>query len=348
MTRSPSVLAQLSFSASNKLESLRSQPSRAARLFARAAGRVIAPLAKKLGSHHTVTARLYDHNLAMPAEHFLPGILRTFPQFNRPLSLAVETIALANPRNLSVIDVGANIGDSAASIECRLPNRCFFLCLEPDSDLAELCELNHAGNDRVEVKRCYIGEDEGAPVYLKDDGRANPSTKSGGGNSSDHLVRLDTVADLFTAARGLDLIKTDTEGYDFSVLRSASKLLSKYKPAVYFEWSPHLLEAANERIVSGFDHLAGFGYRHFVFFTSQGEFYCKISDPDDLFLRSLASITVKNPYMEYFDVCASADEAMCNQLTEISIRYGTLESSVLSDGEPQLPAVKVKESLKFR
>jgi FkbM family methyltransferase len=320
MNRSPSIFAQLSFDASNKLQSMHSQPNRAARLFARAAGKLIAPLTRKLGNQHTVTARLYGHELRMPSEHFLPGILRLFPQFNRPLSLTVEAIALSTSRQLSVVDVGANIGDSVASIECHLPNRCRFLCLEPDGDLAELCELNHAGNNRVEVKRCYVGEDEGAPVCLKDDGRANPSTRLVDNNTKDRLVRLDTVADLFTQAGGLDLVKIDTEGYDFSVLRSAPNLLSRYKPTVYFEWFPQLLAALNERILGSFEYLAGFGYRHFVFFTSQGDFYCKISEPDSLFLQSLASITLKNPNMEYFDVCASADEAMTNRLTEISVR----------------------------
>ena len=103
-----------------------------------------------------------------------------FPQYNRPLGLAVEAIALAGPSAsaLAVIDVGANVGETIAIIEDRFPGLSSYLCVEADPDIARLCALNHRGNDRVQVEQCYIGEDEGAVVQLQDDGRANSSLKN--------------------------------------------------------------------------------------------------------------------------------------------------------------------------
>lgn len=327
MNRSYSVSAQLTFDAVNKLQILTLDTNVAVRGFARLALSLAQPVARWLGVGHVVKSTSYGRLLTMPAEHFLPVTLLGYPQFNRPLGLTVEAIMLSQPEKseLAVVDVGANIGETVAVIEQRCPNKCRYLCIEPDDDLAELCEVNHRNSGRVRVERCCIGEGEGRAVRLEDDGRANPSVhltlgQSLGASSDVRLMRLDTVVAPFAKAQGiLSLIKVDTEGYDFSVLRSASGILAEYKPAIYFEWFPRLLAPLEEEVWSGFDFLRGLGYRHFVFFTSQGDFYCEISDPDHLFIRSLAKVTEKNRSMEYFDVCASTQKPVCDMLTELSI-----------------------------
>jgi FkbM family methyltransferase len=328
MSRSPSRLAQYTFDATHKLLYISFHSTFLVRLLARIANKLMAPIARGFGTNRIVSAHLYGRLLAVPAEHPLAGILVQFPQYNRPLGMAVEAIALADPSTsaLAIIDVGANVGETIAIIEDRCPGLSSYLCVEADPDIAQLCALNHTGNDRVRVEQCYIGENEGAVVWLQDDGRANPSIKlaadNPGENTSGHsrLVRLDTVAGPFAEAKGLlSLIKIDTEGYDFSVLRSAPHLLNKYKPAIYFEWYPQLLIDIGEEVWGGFDYLATFGYRYFVFFTGRGDYYCKSTDPDRLFLRSLSGKALNDESVGYFDVFASTQEAVCNQLVEASI-----------------------------
>lgn len=339
MSRSPSNLAQYAFDAANKLLYMSVHSSPPVRLLARVANRIVRPLSRSLGSRHVVSAHLYGRFLTVPAEHPLAAILIEFPQYNRPLGLAVEALALSRTDNsaLVIIDVGANVGETIAVIEDRNPGLPSYLCIDADQDILQLCALNHTGNSRVQVKHCYIGEDEGAAVSLQDDGRSNPSIKSAADDQSEgnagyrRLVRLDTVAGPFAEAQGrISLIKIDTEGYDFSVLRSAPRLLDKYKPAVYFEWFPKLISDLGEEVWSGFEYLATFGYRHFVFFTGRGDYYCKVSEPDRLFLRSLSSVALGDDSVGYFDVFASTQEVVCNQLVEASIAMldgpGTVKS----------------------
>lgn len=279
------------------------------------------------GANHTVDARLYGRSLRMPAEHPLPAILRTFPQYNRPLALAVNVIASSLPDRsipLAVIDVGANIGETAAVIDQLTPG-VSYLCIEADQDIARICKFNHRDNPRVQTEQCFIGEHEGSFVHLEDDGRANPSTKLADQSSSHadsnhgRLVRLDTVASPFAEAHGgLDLIKVDTEGYDFSVLRSGASLLNRYHPSLYFEWYPDLLSGIEEHVWDGFDYLERLGYHYFVFFTSQGDYHGYLPKPDHFILRSLARATTNNKNLPYFDVFASTNEAVCKELVERS------------------------------
>jgi FkbM family methyltransferase len=248
-------------------------------------------------------------------------------RYNRGLGLAAASIAsgLGQRAHLTMIDVGANVGETVAVVESYSPDRFSFLCIEPDPEIAALCRLNHENCPRVHVERCFVGEREGMTVRLEDDGRANPSTvlidcHRTDSDSEGKLLRLDTIAADFAAQNGgIDLIKIDTEGYDFSVLRSAEKLLKSYHPALYFEWYPALLSPLGESILDGFSYLANVGYRHFVFFASAGNYYCRISDPDELLLRSLASVASSDPAILYFDVFASTDPKVCDALTERSI-----------------------------
>jgi FkbM family methyltransferase len=329
MKRSPSSLAQLSYDNVNRLAALSTHPKFVVQVFARAVNKALRPLSLRLGANHTIDTQVYGRSLRMPTEHPLPFILRQCPQYNRPLALTVRALAetsSANSSDLAVIDVGANIGETIAVVEQLNPGTCSYLCIEADQDIAEICKFNHHGNPRVQTEQSFIGEEEGSLVRLEDDGRANPSTKlvneadAEEASRYNRLVRLDTIARPFAEAHGgLSLIKVDTEGYDFSILRSGAELLSEYKPALYFEWYPALLAELKEEAWDGFDYLEKFGYDHFVFFSSQGDYYCKLSKPDHFLLHSLACAANQNKSLVYFDVFASTDEAVCNKLVELCI-----------------------------
>jgi len=325
MQRTPSRFAQLIFNAVSKLRLLTKHSNLVVREIGRLFHKIAAAFLAAAGKNHTVDGYLYGRSMRMPAEHPLSATLHHIPQYNRPLAMAIKAIASSSSGdpNLTVVDVGANIGETVAVIEQLVPD-VSFLCIEADEDIARICRFNHRGNPRVQIEQCYIGENAGSLVMLQDDGRANPTTKlidqANFDESSNYgrLVRLDTVAGPFAAAHhGLSLIKVDTEGYDFSVLRSGATLIERYRPAIYFEWFPDLLTDLQEQVWSGFDYLEGLGYLHFVFFSSQGDYYCHLSRPDHFVLKSLASTASQNKSLLYFDVFASTEAAVCQRLVEL-------------------------------
>lgn len=346
MQRSQSRLAQFTFDVRGRVLRLATSSSAPVSLGARAANKLVfALLLKRAGAGRLVSAEIYGRTMTIPAEHPLPAILTFTPQYNRGLGLAAKVVAAASAPGspLAMIDVGANIGETAAIVESHAPGRYRCLCVEPDADLAELCRLNHRANPRVQVTRSFVGEREGAKVRLQDDGRANPATvlAEGPGEGSEaegKLLRLDTIAGEFAEQHGgIDLIKVDTEGYDFSVLRSADNLLKSYHPALFFEWFPAFLSGLGESVCGGFAYLAELKYRHFVFFASCGNYYCRASDPDELFLRSLSAVALADPSIQYFDVFASTDAGVCDALVEESIR-------ALGTGEPGKQPVAMRRA----
>jgi FkbM family methyltransferase len=327
MKRTPSLAAQFAFDTTNRLQVLATRPNFAVRFFAKITNKLTRPLADRLTAHRLVEANLYGQRLRMPSEHHIGLILRQYPQYNRPLALAVRALADSGSQlPLAVVDVGANIGETIAVIEERNPDCCTYLCIEADEEIAELCRFNHHGNPRVQTVQCFIGENEGAIVRLEDDGKANPSTKLGAGptaagaTANNRLTRLDTVVIPFAEAQGtLSLLKIDVEGYDFSVLRSGPQLLDRFRPALYFEWYPELLRGLNEDPFAGFDFLVGHGYKHFVFFTSIGDYYIKLNRPERSLLSSLERAATPERGFVYFDVFASTSESLCNRLVDLTL-----------------------------
>src|SRR5262249_48765977 len=160
-----------------------------------------------------------------------PAILADCPRFGEPLALLVRAVA-RNPVRL--IDVGANVGDTVALVEAAAPGRCAFLCIEPHPAFAALCRANTASHPRVRGEECFVGDGEGAPVGLHahEPGKAASRllaeadagpTEAGG---PARIRSLDAVAREFVDTwGGVDVLKIDTDGFDFKVLRSATGLL---------------------------------------------------------------------------------------------------------------------------
>jgi len=292
-----------------------SKRSRTVRVLGRLGYQILIPAWNHVRRGRWIHGTVYGRELMMPAEHTIVSTVTIYPHYNRALAVAAAVLHKEG-QLLSIIDVGANIGETVAAIEELNPGRNVYLCVEPDAHLAEFCRRNHSSSERVFVKQVFAGERDDLGVVLEDDGRANPSTKFSDIKGSQKLHRLDGVAANFIEHHGVDLMKTDTEGYDFNILRSAESILKQHAPAVYFEWYPALLQKLSERIESIFEFLNHYGYRHWIFFTARGELHCEISDLTTREVEVLAKVALDRSDVLYFDVFGSTSETVTRSLTD--------------------------------
>jgi len=210
------------------------------------------------------------------------------------------TAALGDP-TLTVVDVGANVGDSVVLLESYLPGRCRFVCIEPNSEWIPYLTANTAGLP-VEIIRSFVGEGQRLAVRPAAPGTAGSKITESGDTS----VPLDEICD----GREVDLIKVDTDGFDFPTLRSGSRTLRSRSPALFFEWDPVLWNAQGEEPERIFDWLAEFGYRDFCFFTDGGFFYCRTTFKQAETVRSLVAAADSRRGIDglYWDVFAASSE----------------------------------------
>jgi hypothetical protein len=131
---------------------------------------------------------------------------------------------------------------------------------------------------------------------------------------------LDEIADLLGGVPA-DLIKIDTDGFDYKILRSGVGTLKNQRPLLFFEWDPLLWEAQGDHPLDVFTFLAQLGYSAFVFFTDTGFFQTLISGPDTPALELLSSAAAARRGIDnlYFDVLAGPPE-ICRRAAELNIQ----------------------------
>ncbi|WP_041731085.1 FkbM family methyltransferase [Conexibacter woesei] len=131
-----------------------------------------------------------------------------------------------------VVDVGANVGQSAAVFAAAFPHA-EILCFEPVSSVFEELQQRFAVSRRVHCVRCALGAESGSGSIVLSGSTlhslaASPTAESAGGTEPVEVRTLDEVC----RERGIehvDLLKIDTEGFDLEVLRGAEELLAQQR-----------------------------------------------------------------------------------------------------------------------
>jgi FkbM family methyltransferase len=149
--------------------------------------------------------------------------------------------ALLPQSDPSICEVGSNIGASLLQILAAKPEA-RVIALEPGDLFRAYLERNLelAGRAGVEIIPLLAGADD-KPAHLHHD--MSSGTPREGGHlpycQPASMTKLDT---LLGPRPGIDLLKVDTDGFDFEVLRGAEAILRRDRPILHFEFAPMLMQ----------------------------------------------------------------------------------------------------------
>jgi FkbM family methyltransferase len=174
-----------------------------------------------------------------------------------------------------VVDIGANVGDSLASM-INANSRINFICIEPDDIYFDFLKRNtdlmisHFDSCSISLSKALIGDgvDRVALERGWGTGRSVP-----GGNLP--TVTLDSIICHHDVCN-LRLIKSDVDGFDWKVLRSGEKCLQS-GPMLFFECQFDNMDQFSEYL-SVFTWLFDVGYTGFFFFDNFGDFVLDVRD----------------------------------------------------------------------
>lgn len=179
-----------------------------------------------------------NFTLRFPPEHRLPDIKRLMPTYDAHLGWILREIGKADPDG-SVIDVGANVGDTAAAVASFAPNP--IVCVEGNPHFFNYLVRNVANiGSRVKTVSAFVHVNEidgHGLVYHENTGTGSFHRSAG---SNNECVPMISVRDLVAAfGRDLALFKTDTDGLDALIVRDF--LAERQETAViYFEFDESL------------------------------------------------------------------------------------------------------------
>jgi FkbM family methyltransferase len=268
-------------------------------------------------SDPSVSLPLGKKTLRMPFSHNLALYRRLYPSYDTAVTRIAAFLrdTRGRPR---IIDVGANIGDSISLIADETDAE--FLAIEADARFLPFLFDNVAMLQResprssVVCEKCLIDEagdgNVGNVSLVPNEKNAGTSFVSADAESSDSVPiwSLDRLVQTkHPSFDAVSLLKSDTDGYDFRVLRGSSTLLSSARPVLFFEFSPRHLVATGENPESVFPYLVEHGYSRALVYSHLGNAVAALSLDDALGVAELARYAQRRG--TYYDVLTFPDSA---------------------------------------
>lgn len=203
---------------------------------------------------------IHAHKLELPEGHSLHNVLEAEP-FREHLLAAAAGNCLT-PDVSRYVDVGANIGDTAALVNSVTGGRCKMVLIEPSDVFFTYLRSNSAVLGHPELHHRYVSSSfpiEPIPGVLAHWGGTAQMVAS-----NSHTISPEQQMDLIDVIdEQTDLVKLDCDGMDLAILAHVIPRLDKKKPVFMFENSITDMDGWFQ-LRSVMDEFANAGYTHFV------------------------------------------------------------------------------------
>ncbi|HEY8031739.1 MAG TPA: FkbM family methyltransferase [Methylocella sp.] len=215
-------------------------------------------------------------------EHRLPLYQSQHRLYDRFLPVLCRRL---EPADHWIIDVGANVGDTAIAIAQACANP--ILCVEGDAEYFDLLKRNVENllSARERPTRCVkvlVGTGRFSGSLERDGTTAGLAQDIAGDHRAVPLDEVVREAGLPTGE--IALVKVDTDGYDSDVILSATGVLAASRPILF--WENYFSSRAQIRDLDQlYQCLEDMGYRYFWAFDNFGNLMleeCSVKNIRDL------------------------------------------------------------------
>lgn len=248
------------------------------------------------------TIKIGKFDLRLNRNHTLGFNIKHYPLYNQNLPRLVAFLEQTFP-GLSVIDIGANVGDTTLFIKNKADVP--VICIEGNEFYSGLLKENTKSFDNVTVIRAFLSDKAGVfnARFQFDKGTMSVYQKTEGTEVA--MVSLDDIINqhpaLFSEVR---VLKTDTDGYDMKIIRGAWNFLRTKSPVLFLEYDRVYLKAQGENGIDTLRQLADIGYYRIFFYDNYGRFITMLT------MDCMAAIESLHEYIEgyhapfaFYDLC---------------------------------------------
>jgi FkbM family methyltransferase len=195
--------------------------------------------------------------MVLPWSHRLPDYAAANPAYGQNLVELARLLATPE-RPLTVLDIGANVGDSAMQILNATDAR--VLCVEGDKAYLDFLRLNVGDDPRVTIVEglLAVGDDRSAGTAVRSGGTTR--FVEGDGDAMP-TVSTDALRQQNPDFADLRLVKSDTDGYDVTLVPAVAATWKDARPVAFFEYDPELTRIAGHDPAQVWTDLADLGYR---------------------------------------------------------------------------------------
>jgi FkbM family methyltransferase len=254
------------------------------------------------------SVRIGSHEITVPDDHiYTKADLPPSYDFV-PWNLVSTILGEVGWQHSSLIDIGANVGDSLAHF--RRSSKAAAFCIEPDTAYFEMLTQNAKVLGNVNLRRALV-----VPVNLVgkttfgSDGQTGWSRAAGEHDEVWEGEYL-TASEVLEWAKNPSIIKTDTDGFDAEILKALIPSLGRYfVPLILFEGplEKQHINQSYQNFIEACDALMGVGYK-LLLLTNLGMPYSYVGTDSAALRASFHALTIAHHQnrapCHYFDVIA--------------------------------------------
>jgi len=223
---------------------------------------------RDLWPHRRVVREVQGVRLALPWSHRLPDFADGDSPYGQNLVALAKGLAASGP--LVVLDVGANVGDSALQILDACDAR--IVCVEGDLAYLPFLEENVGARPECRIEASLL-----APTAAKAAGQVAP-VRAGGttrfvAGSSSQVAPAVTPTELRLRhpwTEQLRLVKSDTDGHDVALVPAVAEAWADLRPVLFFEYDPKPTRLNGTDPMTVWPALEALGYRQFAVWDNGG------------------------------------------------------------------------------
>lgn len=179
----------------------------------------------------STTLEIHGYEILIPERHHLKTIMEREPLRENLLAQASKVLLQRN--NDKFIDVGANVGDTAAVVYGNAAKVPHSILIEPSQFFFSFLDKNQVHFPNSSLMQNFVAHEyplQNLQGTLHHWGGTAKFIE--GASQEDHAPQVDLI-DLVD--KDVKLVKIDCDGMDFRILKSVIPRLETYSPAFYFE-----------------------------------------------------------------------------------------------------------------
>ena len=249
---------------------------------------------------------VHGQKLLLPSNYSYPIVCRNHATFNNPYLELVYQTHKSRQKPLTIIDVGAAVGDSYFFIYSNIPEAVQTIyCVEGSTYFLWYLEQNLKSQQAaVILPELLSDKEEDIPELILHHG----SSAMAAGAERQRATTLDRLFEKGKLTQP-DLIKIDVDGYDGKVLKGAATILQQFQPAVIFEYHPGLIKAAGNDLLLPFTILEKTNYRSLYWYDKFGNFSYHTTCSETEQFQQIATDSLNGTLGDdwHYDIIALAD-----------------------------------------
>lgn len=255
-------------------------------------------------------------SIIIPLSHNLPLYKLAHKNYDTAI-VRISRFLSRNKERVTIIDVGANVGDTAAvllaSVNCRV------IAIEGNPKFLPYLKRN------LEV---YDARATIVPIFVGAPGIVSATVSTSGGTASlkvgvDSTLALRSLPSVVSelGLDRIDLIKIDTDGYDIEVLISSVDWLSVEKPTLFFEFYPNLFSQVTKDGWRIFSILERTGYIGAIIYLNTGAYLRSFDLKNAAHIEELKAFVCSSDANSYVDILVFSDEEKLSKFKATELQY---------------------------